>query len=205
MAAAQNDASERILAYIENLPEWSQKICIKLREIILSADAGMVEEWKWGPHYSNHGMVCGFAAFQKHVKLHFFNGAGMQDKEKLFNHCVDAEFSRSIKFNSVAEINETLLKDYVLESIAVNKKGFQRTVTDKTVAVPQALQSALDTNKPAQSFFEKLTYGYKKEFVEYITLAKQEKTKTDRIAKVVAYCAEGKTLNGKYKKAEPRL
>ena len=62
------------------------------------------------------------------------------------------------------------------------------------------LQDALNKNKPAAKFFNDLTYGYKKEYVEWVTTAKREETRKERIAKVVAMSKEGKTLNDKYKK-----
>jgi hypothetical protein len=200
MSTAKKDASIQVTAYIENLPYWSKNICTTLRRIILSADPSLLEEWKWGPHYSSGGMVCGYGAFQKHVKLTFFNGSGMKDAKGLFNHCVDNEFSRSIKYTSESEIDEPTLEAYIKESIAVNAKGYKRAVKDKTVEVPAELLEALRQNKKALNFFETLSYGYKKDFVELVTTAKQEKTKQERIAKVVTHCAEGKKLNDKYKK-----
>jgi hypothetical protein len=200
MPTAKKGTPEKVLSYLESLPEWSQTLCKKLRAIILKTDGEITEEWKWGPHYSCYGMVCGWGAFQKHVKFTFFNGSGMKDPKGLFNHCVDNEFSRSIKFTTASELDEALLQAYIRESIAVNKKGFKRTVTDKTVVVPDELETALAKNKAAKAFFDGLTYGYKKELVEHFTMAKQEKTKTERLAKIVTLCSEGRTLNDKYKK-----
>jgi hypothetical protein len=204
MPAPKKETSNKVSAYLESLPQWSQTLCKKLRQIILSADEEIGEEWKWGPHYSHQGMVCGWSAFQKHVKVTFFNGSAMADPLRLFNHCMDNEFSRSIKYTDVGEIDEASLKAYIREAIAVNKKGFKRTVADKTVVVPQELKAALATAEKAKAFFDALTYGYKKELVAYFTTAKQEKTRTERLTKVIALCAEGKTLNDKYKK-EARL
>jgi len=201
MATKNKDGAQRVTAYLDTLPEWSGAICKELRRIILKADPSLTEEWKWGPHYSSQGMVCGYGAFQKHVKLTFFNGSGMKDSKGLFNHCVDNEFSRSIKYEAESEINEKVLTEYIRESVAVNQKGFKREIKDKTVDVPADLQAALAKNKKALAFFEGLTYGYKKDFVELVTTAKQEKTRRERIAKVVDHCAQGVKLNDKYKKA----
>jgi len=200
MPTPPKDAPNKVLHYLESLPEWSQTLCKKLRGIILKTDPQLTEEWKWGPHYSLHGMVCGWGAFQKHVKLTFFNGSAMSDPAGLFNHCVEAEFSRSIKYTDVSELDEALLQAYIRQSIAVNQKGYKRTVTDKTVIVPDELETALAKDPKAKTFFDNLTYGYKKELVEHYTTAKQEKTKAERLAKISALCAEGKTLNDKYKK-----
>lgn len=199
MATLKNTAADKVTNYIESLPEWSKQLCKKLRKIILAADASLQEEWKWGPHYASKGMVCGYGAFQKHVKLTFFNGCALQDKAGLFNHCVYNEFSRSIKYTHEDEINEGQLTNYIKESVAVNNNGFKREVKNKTVQVPEELRAALQKNKKAWAFFETLSYGYKKEFAEYITTAKQEQTRKTRIDKVVLYCSEGKKLNDRYK------
>lgn len=199
-ATEKVDAQKEISAYINSLQPFAQTICNKLRAIILKADPSIKEEWKWGPHYSSNGMVCGYGGFQKHVKLTFFNGSGMKDPRQLFNHCVDNEFSRSIKYTNLSEVDEQLLTEYVKQSVAVNQKGFKREVKDKTVEVPADLQAALNKNKTAAKFFNGLTYGYKKEYVEWVIAAKREETRKDRIAKVAEMSEDGKTLNDKYKK-----
>ena len=193
------DASQKITAYIDALPPFSKAICKKLRTIILKADKSLTEDWKWGPHYALNGMVCGYGAFKEHVKFTFFNGAGMKDPKGFFNHCVDNEFSRSVKYTDVKEIDEQMVLAYVKESIAVNQKGYKREVKDKSVMVPEELTQALSKNKKALQFFDGLTYGYKKEFVELVTTAKREETKLERIKKIVDLCKEGKKLHDKYK------
>lgn len=200
MATVATDAKQKVLNYIEEQPAFSKAICKKLRSIILKADKDLKEDWKWGPHYSCNGMVCGYGAFKEHVKLTFFNGSGMKDPNGLFNHCVDNEFSRSVKFTDVKEIDEEAITELVKESVAVNKKGFKREVQNKNVEVPADLQKALAKNKTAQKFFDGLTYGYRKEFVEHVAEAKREETRQQRIVKIVDLCAAGRTLNDKYKK-----
>ena len=200
MAKPKTDATQKVLDYMNNLPEWSRRICLNLRGATLSADASIAEEWKWGPHYSSHGMVVGIGAFQKHVKVTFFNGAGMQDRQKLFNHCVDNEFSRSIKYTAADDVDLATFTAYVQEAVALNKKGFKREVSDKSVVVPPQLTAALQQNEAALLFFENLSYGYKKEFAEHVTEARQEKTRQARIAKIIGLCEAQQTLNHKYKK-----
>ena len=200
MATTAIPANEKVVSYIESLPDWSKNICTRLRHIILEADAPIVEEWKWAPHYACHGMVCGYGAFQKHVKFTFFNGSAMKDPKGLFNHCVDNEFSRSIKYVSEDEIEAATLTAYIQESVALNQKGFKREVKDKTVAVPPELTTALAANPKAQRFFDGLSYGYKKEYAEWVATAKRQETRQERIGKVVAYCAAERRLNDQYKK-----
>lgn len=180
MATARKDAPERVSAYFEALPEWSRAICEKLRAAVLSADPSVKEDWKWGPHYSSHGMVCGIGAFQKHVKLHFFNGSAMADGRGLFNHCLDNSFARSIKYTDVSAV----------DTEAVQESGPE---------APEALLAALQSEPAAHAFFQGLTPGYRKQFVEHVTTARTDKTRAARVAAVVQHCLEGKRLHDKYK------
>jgi hypothetical protein len=200
MPTPRKDATERVLHYLSELPEWSRNLCSRLREIILQADPSLTEDWKWGPNYNSNGMVCGFGAFQKHVKLTFFNGSAMSDSGGLFNHCTDNEFLRSIKYTSVEQLDPEKLKQYVRESAAINAKGFKKVIKDKTVTVPEDLQQALEGHPSAATFFGSLSYGYRKDFVEHVTGAKTEATREKRIAKVVEHCTNGIRLNDQYKK-----
>ena len=200
MPAAKNSASKQVDDYLNNLPDWSKELCLQIRQIILQAHPSITEEWKWGPHYSSNGMVCGIGAFQKHIKLTFFNGSAMQDDLHLFNHCVANAFSRSIKYTPGQPVDASTLTAYVQASVAINAKGFKRTIKNKTMEVPPELTAALAKNKSAAQFFKSLSYGYQKEFAEHVTTARQEKTREDRIAKIVALCEAQKTLHHQYKK-----
>ena len=44
-----------------------------------------------------------------------------------------------------------------------------------------------------------MTPGYRKEYVEWVTKAKQEATRQKRLEQTVEWLAEGKTRNWKYK------
>ena len=198
MAAIHPNADREVSKHIAEMPDFSRAICRKLRATILKTDKRIVEDWKWGPNYNYNGMICGFGASKHHVKFTFFNGSQMNDPKKLFNHCVDNEFSRSIKYTDVKQIDETAIMDYVRESMEVNSKGFKRIVQNKTVVVPDDLENALSKNKKAAAFFNTLSYVYKKDFVEWIKTAKRNETRLDRIQKTVTMCVEGKRLNEKY-------
>lgn len=50
------DPSERIDAYINGLADWRGQTLAGLRKLILEAEPGLVEEWKWSsyPHVPQH-------------------------------------------------------------------------------------------------------------------------------------------------------
>ncbi len=63
---------------------------------------------------------------------------------------------------------------------------------ERTVAVPEELQAALNSEPSTASFFDSLTYSQKKEYADWIASAKQEATRTSRAAKAVQLLAAGK-------------
>lgn len=57
----------------------------------------------------------------------------------------------------------------------------------------------LKNDKNANKSFKKLSPYNQKEYAEYISTAKQEKTKISRLAKILPMIKKGKGLNDKYK------
>ncbi len=53
---------------------------------------------------------------------------------------------------------------------------------NKTIRLPLELETALQANKTAADYFASLSFSNKKEYVEWIVTAKQEKTKQERVA-----------------------
>ncbi|MDO8998962.1 MAG: DUF1801 domain-containing protein [Bacteroidota bacterium] len=194
------DASLKVTEYIDNLPDWSNKICKRLRKIILKSDPKIIEDWKWGPNYYLEGMICGFGAFQKHVSLAFFQGTFLKDKRKILQINPGNLHNRHLKFRDVKEINEDILLEYLIEAIDNNKKGkILVQAKDKTVII------AADTKLAFKSagilnYFESLAYSHKKEYNMWIEDAKKEETRKSRIEKAIAKLASKEMMHDKYKK-----
>ena len=66
------------------------------------------------------------------------------------------------------------------------------------VVVPEVVTSALKKNKKAREVFEKFSPSHRREYIEWITEAKQEATREKRIATMLEWLAEGKSRNWKY-------
>ena len=60
--------------------------------------------------------------------------------------------------------------------------------------------AALKKNKKALATYEQFPPGQKREYVEWITEAKQEATRQKRLATAVEWMSEGKPRNWKYMK-----
>ena len=61
-------------------------------------------------------------------------------------------------------------------------------------------RAALKKNKQALATFESFSYSHQKEYVEWVTEAKQEATRQKRLTTAIEWLAEGKPRNWKYMK-----
>jgi uncharacterized protein YdeI (YjbR/CyaY-like superfamily) len=173
-----------ITEYIHNLPPFSKEICLKLREIVLSTDKSIIEDWKWGPNYFCDGMVCGFGAFKKHVSFVFFQGAMLKDEKKILLANPGNIHNRHLHFTSSNEIKVAVIKAYLKEAIRNNREGKRVVNNEKQIEIPKELYAHLVKNKVIKTF-ETLTYYKRKEMINWWLAAKREDTKLKRLDKIV--------------------
>jgi hypothetical protein len=115
--------SERIDELIARLTDWRGKTFASIRKIILEADRGIVEEWKWmgSPVWSHDGMIAVANAHKDKVKLTFSHGASLPDPEKLFNAGLEGNAWRAIDLFEGDKINGPALKKLVRAAVDYNQ------------------------------------------------------------------------------------
>ena len=138
--------------YIENAALWRDELD-RLREILLSTE--LTEDVKWGgPCYTYDGKnVVGIGGFKSYVGLWFFQGALLEDKQKVLINAQEGTTRalRQWRMNSSKEIKSALIKAYVKEAIQLVKDG--RSIgpqKKKPVVVPPELKQALAKNAAAR-------------------------------------------------------
>ncbi len=113
--------SERIDKQIAELTDWRGQMIAHLRTLIHETDPDITEEWKWDTAvWSHQGLVCAVATFKKAVKMNFFQGAFLEDSQKLFNAGLDAKKTRAIDFHEGDVVDETALKELIRAAVAHN-------------------------------------------------------------------------------------
>ncbi len=118
------NSSERIDKQIAELADWRGQRVAQLRKLVLETDPDITEEWKWDTAvWSHHGLVCAVGTFKKAVKMNFFQGASLEDPQKLFNAGLDAKKTRAIDFHEGDVVNEPALQDLIRTAIAHNVEG----------------------------------------------------------------------------------
>src|SRR5260370_37288775 len=106
--------SERIDKQIAELADWRGHMFARLRKLILEADPDITEEWEWETAvWSHQGLVCAVGAFKETVKMHFFQGAFLEDPHKLYNAGLDANKTRAIDFQGRDALDECPVQERI--------------------------------------------------------------------------------------------
>jgi hypothetical protein len=107
---------------IRDLGGWRGETLARMRALILEADPGMTEEWKWmgTPVWSHHGIVCTGEAYTRVVKLTFAWGASIPDPSHLFNASLDGNRRRAIDIHEGEQLDARAFKALVKAAVARN-------------------------------------------------------------------------------------
>jgi len=119
--ATEEPASRLIDQRIGELVGWRGETLARMRALILEADPGVTEEWKWGtPVWSHRGIVCTGEAYTKAVKLTFARGARVPDPKHLFNSSLEGNTRRAIDIHEGEKVDARAFKALVKAAVAQN-------------------------------------------------------------------------------------
>ena len=114
-------ASRLIDERIEGLAGWRGEALARMRKLILEADPGVTEEWKWGgPVWSHHGIICTGESYKNAVKLTFAHGASVADPKRLFNSSLEGATRRAIDIHEGEKVDATAFKALIKAAVARN-------------------------------------------------------------------------------------
>jgi len=119
--ATAQPASRLIDERIRELGGWRGETLARMRALILQADSGMTEDWKWSvPVWSHNGIVCTGEAYKKVVKLTFARGASVPDPSRLFNSSLEGNTRRAIDVHEGEKVDAAAFKALVKAAVARN-------------------------------------------------------------------------------------
>ncbi|MEL6390429.1 MAG: YdeI/OmpD-associated family protein [Bacteroidota bacterium] len=176
-----------------------------LRIAGLIEETELREEVKWFlPVYTLDGKnVIGLGAFADYVGLWFFQGALLSDQAGVLVNAQEGKTKamRHWNFRSMEDVDEEMIRIYLTEAIQNQRNGMQVKVdrTPVTYQVPEELQKHLDEDAALLASFHELPPYKQKECAEYISEAKRESTKTNRLAKLLPMIHAGQSPGDKYR------
>jgi uncharacterized protein YdeI (YjbR/CyaY-like superfamily) len=194
----------RIDAYIEKSAPFAKPILKHLRKLVHSACPEVEETLKWSmPAFMHQGILCGMAAFKEHCTFGGWKHSLIKTKLTKAEKGEEAmgQLGRITSLTDLPPDNSLLA--YIKEAVRLNEQGIKiprpkRSPEKKELAVPDYLSAALKKNKKALETFDQFSYSHKKEYVEWLTEAKRDETRAQRLETTIAWLAQGKPRNWKY-------
>jgi uncharacterized protein YdeI (YjbR/CyaY-like superfamily) len=193
----------RIDAYIAKSAEFAKPILKHLRSLVHAGCTDVVETMKWSfPHFEHQGVMCGMAAFKQHCTFGFWKGKLFLPKSNDLDENAMGQFGRITSIDDLP--SKKVLLGYIKQAARLNEEGVKAPKPPKTkkekLVVPAYFRAALKKNKKAQTTFDNFSPSHQREYVEWLTEAKQEATRERRLATAIEWLAEGKSKNWKYEK-----
>ena len=190
----------RIDDYIQSAAAFAQPMLVHIRDAVHQACPQVEETIKWGMPTFMHagGILCGMAAFKKHVSFGYWKHALV-----VGDGSAQEGMGSYGKMASLKDLppKKTLLA-HIRKAAKLNEDGVKAPAQRKSAKPfpqePDDLVAALRKNKAAQATYEAFPPSCKREYVEWITEAKREETRAKRLAQAVEWMAEGKRRNWKY-------
>ena len=190
----------RVDAYIDAAAPFAQPILRSFRALVHAACPEVVETMKWQmPHFERKGILCHMAAFKAHCAFRLWNGA------QIVPGAGDAGMGHFGKVTSRADLpSDEVLLGYLRAQVAMNEAGTRNTAkkpaTPKpTPVAPVELLTALDVVPVARASWDGFPPSHRREYIQWILEAKSPETRQRRVEQAVAWMAEGKPRNWKYR------
>lgn len=191
-------------AYIKKSQEFARPILNHIRELVHEGCPEVEETMKWSfPHFNYKGILCSMASFKSHCAFGFWKGSLLKNLPDSAEKTGDTSMGQFGRITSKSDLpSDKILLNLIREAKKLNDEGISRAKPKSQgkneLEVPGYFLDALKKNKKALGTFEKFSYTHKKDYVDWITEAKTETTRNERLNTAVEWMAEGKIRNWKY-------
>jgi hypothetical protein len=205
---AKGNRISEVDSYIRKSAEFARPILTKLRDLFHKAEPRIQETMKWGvPHFEYKGIVGSFAAFKHHVGFGFWKSKIMKDPANMFGGDPKASMCSS-KWTSIDQLpSDKVLLGYIQQAVELNEDEVsvpRETNKRPQLAAPAYFLAALKKNKKANETYQSFSESHRREYIEWLTDAKQEATRSKRLGQAIEWLAAGKPRNWKYTKTKKK-
>ena len=190
----------RIDAYIAKAAPFARPIMERVRERVRAAAPEAEETMKWSaPSFTVDGKILlMMAAFKAHAALNFWRGQEIGDKQPKAGAM--GQFG---KLRSVDDLPSDREFDALIREAADLAKTAPapRKTKHEPKAAPQMhpdFAEALAANPKAKAVLGGFSPSARRDYLDWISEAKQDATRAKRIATAVEWLAEGKKRHWKY-------
>ena len=190
----------RIDAYIGKAAPFARPILEKVRERVHAAAPEALETMKWSaPGFTVDGKILlMMAAFKAHAAVNFWRGQEIGDKSPK-----TGAMGQFGKLTSVADLPpDRELEGLIREAVALSATAPAPRKVKHEPKSPAELHpefaAALKANPKAREALEGFPPSAQRDYLDWIAEAKQDSTRTKRIATAIEWLGEGKRRHWKY-------
>jgi uncharacterized protein YdeI (YjbR/CyaY-like superfamily) len=207
----------RIDAFIAKSADFAKPILGHLRKLVHRGCPEAEETLKWGmPHFMYGGeLLCGMAAFKAHAAFGFWKGAlvtgtpkaGAKAGGKTNGETQEKGMGQFGCLTSVKDLpSDKIMLGYIRTAMKLTDEGVKSPTRGKAAKPKPPLKppawflTALKIDKAAAKTYAAFSPSKQREYVEWLVDAKTDATREKRLAMAIAWMAEGKEYNWKYKR-----
>lgn len=179
--------------WLQTCPDFSQPLAEQVVEWFLNWEPDLAESIKWNMLcFSGRKLVCGLSACQKHLGVTFFRGTELPDPARLFIPGSEGNTNiRSLRVTSLDGVNHAALRDLLHAAVELDADPAippAPKVKRKPWPVPAFFKQTLAAkrNRAAAEGFKKLSPSCRREYLVWLSTAKQPETRARRLAATLA-------------------
>ncbi len=187
------------IAWLETCPEFSWPLANQLREWILTWEPDLTESIKWNNLcFSGRKLVLGLAACKAHVTLFFFRGTELADPARLFAPGGARNTNiRSVRLTTLDTLDRAALRELLHAAVALDADPTipaAPKVKRKPWPVPAFFKQALakKRHRVAAENFRRLAPSCQREYLVWLSMAKQPETRARRLAETLVALKSGR-------------
>jgi uncharacterized protein YdeI (YjbR/CyaY-like superfamily) len=195
----------RVDAYIAKSADFARPILEHLRTMVHAACPQVEEGIKWSmPSFQYGGRIlCQMAAFKQHASFGFWQHAAVTDGKERDGMGSLGRLETVKDVPSKRELTALIRRAMALiDAGGATKPAGASKTTRSVLKVPADLRDALAGNAAAKATFDGFSPSARRDYIEWITEAKREDTRTRRLEQAIAWMAEGKMRHWKYARAK---
>jgi hypothetical protein len=125
----------RVDEYIDRLPEWQQRICRQVRDLVHAVDPEVEETVKRRvqPYFVLQGNICALLAAKDHVNVFLYDGGIVPDPHGIVTSGHENQTARTVAIREGEEIDAPALAEMLRRIAADNRAGGWRKLKQRAM------------------------------------------------------------------------
>jgi uncharacterized protein YdeI (YjbR/CyaY-like superfamily) len=181
--------------WMDMTPDFSRPLAAQFREWITSWEPDLTESIKWNILcFSGRKLVCGLSACPKHLGIAFFRGVELPDPKQLLIPAENNTSILSMRVTALEQVDRAAFRALLRAAVVLDEDPTippLPKVKREAWPMPDFFAAALKRNNKAAAFFAELKPTYQREYLVWVSTAKRDETREQRVSQTIKALAAG--------------